>query len=351
MSDHSDPLLVRFANHYGLDGRKLSVRAAYAAPNAVLDAGTDFAGPVQALRIQAYGRFGNNVYQVLTASVLARLLGIGEVELPELGPGTAPLPVETPYFRFVPHGAASGPVMSGIFYLPFGFERPLEQAAPAFVLETLQRAVAPLYGPLRDAASAVVAATRGTRTLAMHFRGGDVFGANGPQGVGAGYVQPPASYYLAAVRHAREELGTEAVVLIAEDDRNPAVAAVLASLTAQQVPVRRQTGSLVEDLATLMAADTIVGAVGTFSEAAALLSARTRHFYAFRRLGMIVNVGGALPPRLGRILRQGGIATYVVRDIAGDYIPEGQWTHSDAQRAAVVGYPQAALALQRLTDD
>jgi hypothetical protein len=59
-------------------------------------------------------------------------------------------------------------------------------------------------------------------TALLHFRGGDIFKVSPHRG----YTQPVCDHYIQAFRHS----GAACAVLIAEDDKNPCVAAVEASL-------------------------------------------------------------------------------------------------------------------------
>ena len=85
----------------------------------------------------------------------------------------------------------------------------------------------------------------------MHFRGGDIFL---PGGTHPWYVQPPASFYVKALKFAMAELGVTSAHLVFQDRTNPCVGIVENYLATQGVAFISQSSSLLEDVATLLGA-------------------------------------------------------------------------------------------------
>jgi hypothetical protein len=333
-------LLSVFCRRYDLD-EPLIVRNAFSqAPVGIDYAGQDpFDGRVTRMRIKRYARFGNNLYQMMNAFMIARRLGVTELEIPLLDGGPENLPTEIDGIALLAEepGGALRPVLVGSFYAPFGFEQCVGTVTVECVLDALRRFITPLYAPLLLRSGSL-----GNNVLAMHMRGGDIFFQGGSH---RAYVQPPLAYYLRAVDFAVSRLGIDFVHLIFEDRTNPVVDAVEQALSARGIAYATQSASLIEDLASLISAHHIVAGHGTFCEAAALLSTRVESYFAFRSISSQSHIPAWSQAQFEATLQAMGVRTVRIDDPAGDFIAPGTWINSEEQRLQILNFPQSSLRL------
>jgi hypothetical protein len=303
------------------------------------DAGFD--GRVSRLRVTEYGRFGNIVYQILNAALVARRIGCTEIEIFPFACGPAFAKAEIGGLRFIrqppdPAAAASGPGLAGDFFNSAPFGRLLPDIPARVVWATVRRVLVPLFADIRARAAALPAATQ-----VMHFRSGDIFAQMPPH---QNYVQPPASFYLLAADHARARLGIREVILMFEDRGNPAINVVEAGLRQRGIPFRTQSSAFEDDLALLLGAVHLVASYSTLVEAVAILSDRLNSYFAFRHLESHYFKHDRRDPLLDGVLRRKRIRTFLVAD-KGGYVPERAWEGSDAQLALLRNYPAERLTI------
>jgi len=121
--EHAEPSdLDRFAEYYGFRHDLL----AGADPYAIVHAQPGFSGRVEAIRITENGRFGNIVYQLLHAIILARQLGCRTIlAFPFAGgPDQPAIAVEELRIVFRPDLVAQAPpvpTLVGHFFNSFAF--------------------------------------------------------------------------------------------------------------------------------------------------------------------------------------------------------------------------------------
>ncbi len=334
MSSTATPLPA-FAARYGLDPACLSARIeASGYDDAVEIENPAPDGHVERLRVKPLGRFGNVFAQLLHAMMVARALGVRRIAFPAYQPG--PAPGQAAGITLAHAAPDPAPTLAANFFWAAPFAPVLGSAREA---EPMLTALAGRYAGLIPPA--------GRDEIALHFRAGDVFGARDPGGydwIVPIYVQPPASYYQAAIARARAETGIRHVRLVYEGMENPAVGAVAEWLLRERVPFTAQSLSAAEDLAALMAARVMVAGCGTFAEAAALLSPHLRMLWAFRTVECHAHIHARAAPLWARLLRARGVALRVLSD-AGDYIPPLTWAASPAQLAMIREYPGEKLSL------
>lgn len=106
-------------------------------------------------------------------------------------------------------------------------------------------------------------------TLVIHIRSGDIFA---DYGVHSGYVQPPFSFYLEIVN----KFQFKKIVIVTQPDRkNPCIEELHRLLP----NVRIQTGSLIEDVSTILSARHLVTGLSSFSLTLAFCSRNIRNLY------------------------------------------------------------------------
>jgi hypothetical protein len=327
--------LARFAEYAGFRADDLAGGDGHWIENAP----DGFTGRIEAIRILEYGRFGNVFYQTLHAVALARMLGCHTVfASPLMQPPAVPA-IETDGLRVV-FRAEPGmeritvPALVGHFFTVEPFGSMLRAITPEEALTIIRRDLMPLYG------DAIRAAPIGSGTLVMSFRAGDIFTG---EYIHPLYVQPPASYYIRALEFARAECGVGDVLLVYEDEGNPAIGRVKAHLDAAAIPYAVQSANVQDDLACLIGASHLVVPFSTFGEAAAVLSRPIRTYFAFRNFASHQREQSRRTPLLLDLLRLKGVRTVLIDDADGGFIPPGCWQRSALQLRQIVDYPSASL--------
>ncbi|MBR0655082.1 discoidin/SUN/FTP domain-containing protein [Plastoroseomonas arctica] len=287
-------------------------------------------GAIDAVQTLRIGRLGNRIIGTMNALLFAQVHGIGRVYLsvddfrdafgvPEsLRYGDIEILVRKPEA-----GENAFLMMSRFYYghyVPAAVERdPIRLAA------ILRDAVRPILLPgLEDGAL-------DAGTVVIHIRSGDVF-----QGVGGhvGYVQPPLSYYVAALEHAAREHPVDQVVVVHEDRANPTIAALEAYLSAAGIGCTMQSSTLREDTATIFGARRIISGHGTFVAAVIAQSVRVETLYFFRRV-MLPQLFDAQSPRI-----------FVAHDTARGFTRYGDWANTAEQRQLMLDYPRTGLTIR-----
>jgi hypothetical protein len=329
-----------FQNKYGVDLSTFRTRKhnqAEATLSGHGDAG--FTGEVKTLRLIRYERFGNNFYQILNAAMLARAMNCTALQIPDIASAPDSLPISVDSLEIQPFSAQlpAEPALSASFFHPSGLENLLGAYEAAFAADTMTRFVYPVYEKYRAAAGSL-----DEHTIAMHFRGGDIF-LPGPRH--AWYVQPPAAFYIRALEYAVRRLGVSAAHLVFEDRTNPAVDAVIEHLIAAGIPYSLQSSSVFQDIVSLMSAHHLVAAYGTFSEASALLSPMVKNYFAFRNVSSQRLLNFWTQSRTADLLRAKNVRTFVIDDPDVSYIkPEG-WENTPEQHEMIRSYPKEKLRL------
>jgi hypothetical protein len=331
--------LAAFAARYRFDPAALTARIEASG----YDDGVEIENPaadghVERLRIKPLGRFGNVFAQVLHAMMVARALGVRRIAFPAYQPG--PAPGEAGGITLEHAAPDAAPTLAANFFWAAPFGPVLAEAREA---RSVLAALAGRYAALIPAAPA--------EEIAVHLRAGDVFGVRDERRSPGGYdwivpiyVQPPASYYQAAITRARAESGISQVRLVYEGTENPAVGALATWLLRERIPFTAQSLTAAEDLRALIAARVLVGGCGTFAEAAALLSPHLRTLWAFRTVECHAHIQARREPLWARLLASKAVAVRVLAD-EGDYIPPLTWANSAEQHRLIREYQAEKISL------
>jgi len=170
--------------------------------------------------------------------------------------------------------------------------------------------------------------TRPPGHLAIHIRGGDVFGSRKP----ANYGQPPLAFY----RFVAELRPWSHITLVVEDFQNPVVEPFKAWCEEVGIELTIQSSRLIDDLRVLMSFRHLVVARGTFGPAVACLSAHLDEVFYFEDKFPLVQ-----DPQSFVVQR--------VVDLKGDYrnlVLQGNWAGTPEQLDMMLTYPEAHLALE-----
>ena len=149
------------------------------------------------MKVQPYGRFGNNFQQILNATLLARHWGIRTLILPRGRLAGATASGEAGGMRFCPDGEDDAQrVLAGHFYFIDFFQAFFERISLDAILDALDTAVRPQYRHWLDRVKPAA-----EDTMHFHFRSGDVFWPNTPH---LTYLQPPLAHYTKSLAHAEQ---------------------------------------------------------------------------------------------------------------------------------------------------
>ena len=280
----------------------------------------------RAVFVPELGMFGNMTRRLAAALAIADALKTGHVVVPEsarfqggiFANGVHTVSSGAAFWLFSVRGATSFPVhvfhkkelieapgVTREFYAPHidGAWRDLHAIA-------IPKANAPAF-PLDH--------------LVIHLRGGDVFGPRKP----ASYGQPPLAFYEQILDHE----SWSAVTVVHQDSNNPVLKPLLESCTTRKIPVTTQSGNVVDDIAVLLGASTLVAGRGTFMPAVVGLSRSVKRvFYFHDKFSIHPPVSGV---EIVRIIDAEG--TYV-RDVLSN-----NWENSEYQRDLMLTYPQSNL--------
>lgn len=167
-----------------------------------------------------------------------------------------------------------------------------------------------------------------SRTLAVHLRGGDVFGPRKPQA----YGQPPLAFYEFVLRHSN----WKSVVIVHQDHSNPVLPEIQELCRKLNLKFELQSGSVVEDIAALLKAETVVAGRGTFIPAVANLSRHCRRVFYFE-------------DKCNLVPRRTGIELIRVSDQEKTYkeaILSNNWQNTPEQRELMMSYPLSSLVIE-----
>lgn len=246
-----------------------------------------------------YGRFGNNVLQVLRAIHACKHLDHGVVRLPSHNLfGVTSMVIDGSVDE------TSLPIIeSEFFYLE-------DVGIPNPSIETL-RSIALDYGETFLDSRLNYFAT--DYQAAIHLRGGDVFSLR-PH---PDYVQPPLVYYQSAIA----SLEARPVALVSQDQKNPVYNKLKGNPNVTDV-----SGTLVSDFSYLLSAKVLVFSASTFCLAAMLLSQRVKTIHVPSYYLPFLPVGNF-----------SGDIEVIQYDLPG-YIKPGKWRNSFLQRRRMISY-------------
>jgi hypothetical protein len=330
-----------FSVYYGFDYGLLAGDDRYN----IVGVHPDFVGKVRIIRLREHGRFGNIFFQILNAVLVARHIGCDTIELFAFAGGPISGTYDIAGLRFCVgyDQSAAEPTLVGHFFNSYPFQSTLTGFDLQLVATSADIVLRPLFGHLNIKAEQIL---DDSNKIVMNFRGGDVFG---PPPVHTFYVQPPASYYIKAAEYTRDQFHIRSVLIVAEDDSNPALEVAASSLRDRGFDVDIQHGSFEEDVLTMLNARHLVSPFGTLCEAIAMLSKRLESYFAFRQFESHRYIHPFRPAILTYVLKAHGVRPVRISDPNRDYIPPRAWDKSDHQLSLIRDFPINRLALEDLS--
>jgi hypothetical protein len=281
--------------------------------------GRDWTGEMPAVKIRRFGRFGNNIRQIINAAHVTEAIGAERLYIEEVNVGALVSEWRQGGICFRPFPPpADELVLTGPFFYRDCFRRFFAGFDGADQLRVVSDIIAPMlrcrWGEVKGSAEDV---------LHIHIRSGDNFRAGG---VHRSYVQPPLAYYRTVIDHFAQTKCTPKIVLVFEDRSNPCVDALCAALGNRSIAYSMLCSGFENAVDALLSARTLVIGFGTFAPMIGLTSTHLRRLYAFR----------AVPNRLTFAAKRTEI--FVGRD-AGDYIAPNTWRNSPDQLRCMIDYP------------
>ncbi|WP_156383052.1 discoidin domain-containing protein [Rhizobium sp. Root483D2] len=272
------------------------------------------------LKINQNGAFGNCVIQYANAIELARKAGLHYIQV--ANGGLIKLEEKLP--------------VDGLTFLPAEEPRPQDGAFLKGYFFHIQPAATrtseDYHAIIKDVAKklfpSIVPNKKVSDELCIHIRSGDIFSS----WVHADYVQPPLSFYKLLIEKLNGEGVISKVKLVFEDRRNPVVDPLEAYLRDRSIDYTCQSGTVVDDINTIVNAKYMAYGYGTFGQAICHFSDSIDTVFNF------VPEGGQLFPQLPNIRR-----TINIIDQSKEYIKVGEWRNTDDQRNMMVAHSMDKL--------
>lgn len=286
---------------------------------------TDAAQPPIGLQLKRYGRFSNNLIQLVTGIELARRLSLPWLKVFDFDLFQLTAPARLGSLTLLPPGPelpVGGNFLTGPFYFTEDVAPLLDDFHMIHKYGLARRVLRPLLKldalPDRRAAA---------DELVVHIRSGDVFDPE----PNPNYPQPPLAFYQMIVTRLRAERRIGSVCIVAEDRGNPCVDALEHWLGEQRIVCRVQSGSFAEDIATVLGARQVVFGRGTFGVGMCFVSDSITEVHTF------ANALYSQMPGLSLVT--------VTNDPTGGYIKPGEWRRTEAQLRQMLDYPAGNLRL------
>jgi hypothetical protein len=282
-------------------------------------------GSLDAIALRAFGRFGNNLRQILHATFFAEAIGVERIHVQQVNVGRLSRAKTVGDITFVPErpGPASGAVLVGSFFHTDAFRATFLELNARRRWGIVCRYLRPmLFGRWTCVAP-------DDDVLHIHLRGGDVFGSR----VHRGYAQPPLAYYKAVLAHFCRLRRSPRFVVVFEDRRNPCVEPFCALLAHEGMDFALHRGDFESTVGELLTATNLVVGTGTFGAMIGLVSSNTKRIYGFRDL-----IERAT-------FHEKGADVLIARDIGGGYIGRDEWRNSKEQRALMLDYPHGHVEI------
>jgi hypothetical protein len=284
------------------------------------------AGALSGVAVRRFGRFGNNLRQIVHATFFAEATGARRVHVDGVNVGRLARAETFRGIEFVPEPPAAGAdaVLVGRFFDTDAFRRLFSKLDAPRRWQIVSGYVGPMLSRRWGDVPPV-----GDDVLHIHVRAGDVFGKR----VHRAYVQPPMAFYRAVLRHFSRVRRSPRVVLVYEDRGNPCVDALCALLARDRLDFALHHADFDGAVLEMLSATNLAVGTGTFAPMIALVAPRLRRLYAFRQATEHTT------------FRAKGVEVLVARDVGGGYIRQGEWQNTEEQRARMLDYPDAHVQI------
>lgn len=290
---------------------------------------------------EQYGRFGNNVHQVLHALIVARGLDIKNICCSFYidDKRTNTIIIGDILVKFGVQQVPDSPQISATMFELQGFENFIHNFDYDSVKLDAERISRILFGNNFEESR-----NWSAKVCAFHFRSGDIFGTF----INSIYTQPPLSYYVKALDHILETFQSVDIRLVYEDELNPCIEQFKGFLRRRGLAYQAHSSSFYEDAKLLISADCIVASYSSFCDVLALMNENLSRWYAFRSIAAYEGIDLSLARDFSRILRSSGVEVYKIIDEKNSYTALGDWVCSPSQLHQLVNYPLSNLSIRSI---
>lgn len=249
-----------------------------------LSLGKPVAGQLEALELRRNLRFGNHIYALANAYLVAEALEVGEIIIP-----SHPLLRDEFTIQGVRFSQRDGDSddkkslvkLSGNYFFRYTLGHLLDEKVPTSVAFPLfADALRGFPRFCRDELfewfmkGFAEKAKRFRRDLTIHIRSGDIFSGDGAH---PSYWQPPLSFYLSVI----SRVEPRQVTLVFEDRGNPVIDRIEQYLIKSGIRYRVKDGPIEEAIREILTARNLVVARGTFSRPMVAMGRNLRNLYCY----------------------------------------------------------------------
>lgn len=274
-------------------------------------------------KIFSNGAFGNSLFQYSLAIEIALNLKIKYIQVAKGGMLNIEEPITLGDITFLPHDAKlpdDGCFLQGQFFVREYFPGGLEQSNHNIRKYIANNYIKKIFGKIPFE----TINWRNDKQFLIHIRSGDIFST----WIHPYYIQPPLAFYQMAINKLLEQGEINSVKLVFENRLNPVIDELEKWLKENNIPFYVQSGSLIDDISSLLNAKHMAFGLGTFGMAISLLSDTVKNVFYFSPDGnypynSVYNIENL----------------YNFFDKSGGYIKSGHWDNSEEQRKLMVDYP------------
>ena len=303
----------------------------------------EFGFDTQPLKLYAqeqYGRFGNNIHQVVHSLIIARHLSIKEL-----------------YYNFFLNNTQLTTIQIDDMILHFGVSnvpRPPQLSHTMFELQGFEAVIKEFnYDLVKSDAEKlgkhfvtkrnIDLQVRQKKIAAFYFRSGDIFSTE----INPIYAQPPLSYYIMCYEDIRINMSDFELFLVYENDSNPCISKFKKFLEARGVPYVNQSASFHDDAELVASANCIVAAFSSFCDVLALMNENLDRWYSFRSIAAYEGIERSIAREFAGILRSDNVKVFRVVDVERKYTNMGEWKNTKEQHELMINYPISSLSIEQ----
>jgi hypothetical protein len=287
---------------------------------------------------EQYGRFGNNVHQILHALIVARKLSIKHI-----------------FCKFYLDKVKTKQIFIDDMAIEFGVDQapePPQISATMFYLQGFEKFISVIdHNKVKQDAEKLSRALKlnvpselrswNRKLVVFHFRSGDIFSTD----INPIYAQPPLSYYTKVFDHICDTMEDFDVCVAYEDSRNPCIENFKKFLNERHVSYRTSSSSFEQDAKLIISANCIVSSYSSFCDMLALMNENLDRWYAFRSTAAFEIVDLSISREFANILLADGTEVYRISDDKNLYTPLGEWSISADKIDQLLNYPASNLSI------
>lgn len=288
---------------------------------------------------EQYGRFGNNIHQVLHSLIVARRLAVKTIlfsfYLDEAQ--TETIIIDDMMLKFGSTDTPAAPYVSATMFYLQGFEKFMDILDCDCIKQDAEKISKIIF-----LNRLCLLKNHNEKVVVFHFRSGDIFEDN----INPIYTQPPLSYYIKAFQHVNATLNNFRIYIVYENTSNPCIKSFQEFLDKNNTPYEIWSESFIEDASLLIHASCIISSYSSFCDMLALMNENLERWYAFRWAAAFEIVDLNLSRDFVKLLKSNSTGVYIVRDQTNQYTPLGGWKFTKDQIEVLLNYPISNLSIE-----